>query len=367
MMKSLSASVLLMLLYGFGNPAMAWFFASDIKSDEEVILFPTTAHYDSEQALWHVPVHGWIFERETGSIWRSALASAFIRGLGITDDLASQTLFRERASMFLVDSERNKRLTVRVGGRRVTAKKSGADGHFHTVVTLPLDEVDPYESNGWLDISLVMPEGDGRSFAGRVQLVSRTGVSVISDIDDTVKVTNVLDKRAVVENTFLKPFAVVPGMEKAYARWAEQGAAFHYVSSSPWQLYPALAAFFHDVGLPPGSFHLKTYRVQDGTFFDLFASPFDSKVARVSQILAQFPERKFVLVGDSGEKDPEVYAAIYGKHGEQVLHICIRNVTGEDADAARYVETFQNVPREHWSVFEEPETLRSVALPVSQP
>lgn len=345
---------------------MALFYASDIKPDEEVILFPTTAHYDSEQALWHVPVHGWVFERETGSMWRSALASAFVRGLDIPDDVASQTLFRERARMFLVDNERNKSLTLRLDGRRVTAEKSGSNGHFHTVVSLPRNEVDPCEG-GWLDISLVLPEGDGRSFRGRVQLVSPRGVSVISDIDDTVKVTNVLDKRAVVENTFLKPFAVVPGMEKAYAQWAEQGAAFHYVSSSPWQLYPALSAFFQDVGLPSGSFHLKMFRVKDETFFDLFASPFESKVARVGQILAQFPERRFILVGDSGEKDPEVYAAVYSRYQSQVLHIYIRNVTGEDADAARYVETFKNVPRVHWSVFEEPGTLQGRALSVSQP
>ena len=42
----------------------------------------------------------------------------------------------------------------------------------------------------------------------------------------------------ILSNTLLKEFQVVEGMQDLYQEWEKQGAAFHYVSSSPWQLQP---------------------------------------------------------------------------------------------------------------------------------
>ncbi len=75
----------------------------------------------------------------------------------------------------------------------------------------------------------------------------------------------------------------------------------------------------------------------------------------------RFPHRKFFLIGDSGERDPEIYAALARKFPEQVERILIRDVTGETAEADRYKTTFIGVPRHVWTVFREPSEIK-VAL-----
>jgi phosphatidate phosphatase APP1 len=176
-------------------------------------------------------------------------------------------------------------------------------------------------------LELAGPAGERGRSNRHAQLVGAQGVSVISDIDDTVKVTQVRDKRALMANTFVNPFEAVPSMARAYTAWADGGAVFHYVSSSPWQLYPALAQFFAESGLPAGSFHLREIGLGDRSFLDLFDTPADAKVPTISAIIRRWPLRKFVLVGDSGEQDPEIYARIYREFPGNVLHIFIRNVT----------------------------------------
>ena len=357
MIKLLGMVVGTLVVYLLGARLVVAFHSSDIKADEQVVLFATAAHYDAAQSRWQVPIHGWIFDLEEDSLWRSALATAFVHGLNIHEDVAAQELFRRRARMFLVDNERNKKLTIDIAGKQVGLPKSGPNGHFTTTLSVADSDAQRHQRDGWMPLALVTPANDARSFQAQLQLVAEHGVSVISDIDDTVKHTNVRDKKAVIENTFVKPFAVVAGIEQAYTEWAKQGALFHYVSSSPWQLYPALTEFFAEVGLPAGSFYLKTFRVKDESFFDLFASPFETKVSTISGILERWPQRRFILVGDSGEKDPEVYARIYAQFPDQIVHIYIRNVTDEDGEAERCRQAFAGVPQERWTVFKDPSVL----------
>ena len=332
-------------------------FASDIKPDEDVIIFPTQAHLDRTRKNWIVPIHGWIFERENDSIWRSALANTFIEALGLEHDATRSDLFRARMSMFLVDNERNKRLRLRMANKIVTAGKTGANGHFYASLHLPVTAGGISSSDNWQAISLVMPVADPRVFRGKIQMLAPHGLSVISDIDDTIKQSNVLDKKQLLENTFTKPFVVVTGMPELYRHWQAQGAMFHYVSSSPWQLYPALNEFVQQVGLPAGSFHLKLFRVKDETAMSIFASPLETKLAIIQSILTTYPDRQFVLVGDSGEKDPEVYAQIFRQFPRQIAHIYIRNITQEDAGAERYQQTFPGIAQTKWTLFTDPAAL----------
>jgi phosphatidate phosphatase APP1 len=65
-----------------------------------------------------------------------------------------------------------------------------------------------------------------------------------------------------------------------------------------------------------------------------------------------------VLVGDSGEKDPEVYGQIAREHPAQILRIYIRDVTGDRADDARYRGAFRGIPAEKWQLFRDPVEVR---------
>jgi hypothetical protein len=139
---------------------------------------------------------------------------------------------------------------------------------------------------------------------GIVNLIDPTGISVISDIDDTIKETNIAaGARIIFRNTFLKEMQDVPGMSQVYRQWWKQGAAIHYVSNSPWQLIPSLLEFFHSHKFPPGSAHL---RLHDSVLKTYFMTPGESKRRAIDEILTDFPGRRFILVGDSGEIDMEM-------------------------------------------------------------
>ncbi|KAF9964536.1 hypothetical protein BGZ70_006314 [Mortierella alpina] len=139
---------------------------------------------------------------------------------------------------------------------------------------------------------------------GVVNLIDPEGISIISDIDDTIKETNVsAGARIILRNTFLQDMRVVPGMSEVYKQWWEQGAAIHYVSNSPWQLIPSLLEFFHTHKFPPGSAHL---RLHDSVLKTYFMEPGENKRRSIREILKDFPKRKFILVGDSGEIDMEM-------------------------------------------------------------
>ncbi len=188
-----------------------------------------------------------------------------------------------------------------------------------------------------------------------VRCSQRTGLSVISDVDDTIKVSHVRERQKLLRKTFYEP----DGMAAVYRAWATNGASFHYVSASPWQLYEPLAEFTSTNRFPAGSWHMKQFRVKDSTFLALFDSPEAYQPGVIEPMLRQFPKRRFILVGDSGERDPEIYGALARKFPEQVHRIFIRDVTGEDAKAARYEAAFRDVLVEKWRVFREPEEIQA--------
>lgn len=326
---------------------------SVIKPDEEVILFSTAAGLSEHEKVWVVTVHGWIFEREEDSAWRNGLVDGLLGWLEIGDVPVEDEPFNSRARMFLVDNERGKKPVVRIGDRRFTMEPSGANGHFRGMAILDREGSLPMQAGQWVPVTVCSDTECARKFTGAVQLVPPDGVSVISDIDDTIKISNVTDKTRLLQNTFLKEYKAVPGMSEVYRRWADNGAVFHYVSASPWQLYPVITEFLQTEKFPAGSYHMKTFRVKDRTFFDLFRSPEDAKLRVIDSILKTFPGRKFILVGDSGEKDPEIYAAAARQYPKEIRHIFIRNVEGGTSEKKRIAESLRDIPGDKWTVFDD--------------
>ncbi len=332
---------------------------SPIKSDERVVFFPTYAHLSADGATWTVRIHGWIHEPERDSVVRRAALEAFRLHLGLRSDDAETPVFQARARAFLVDNERGKEIPFLLGGQVYTTGMSEADGHFLGTVRLPAGDVQQLTArgdadDGWVPFQAITRAGDGRVFAGRVQFIGPTGLSVISDIDDTIKVSNVADRDALLYNTFVGEYEAVEGMADLYAGWAASGACFHYVSASPWQLYEPLAAFLGASGFPAGSFHLRTFRWTPESVSELFGSPAPHKRAAIESILTAFPQRHFILVGDSGQEDPETYATLAREHPEQVQRVLIRDVTGEARDSERYQTVFEDVPEDRWTIFSRP-------------
>mmetsp|Transcript_23429 Transcript_23429/g.54102 ORF Transcript_23429/g.54102 Transcript_23429/m.54102 type:complete len:435 (+) Transcript_23429:94-1398(+) len=172
------------------------------------------------------------------------------------------------------------------------------------------------------------------------------GILVISDIDDTVKVTEVYKGESqVVRNTFVNEFESVPGMAQLFSTWeSDLNASFAFVSNSPFEFQEPLAEFLTYSGFPSSTLHLrplKTPKDQRAKF----------KPDAIESILKNFPQRRVILVGDSGERDPYIYADILRNHPQQIAKIFIRQV---DASMPVNAEAFDGLPLHLWQVFQEP-------------
>lgn len=323
---------------------------------------------------------------------RSTLITGLRKYLKLKRDDEETLILKRRVGPFLVDNEKRKELSIHIGCRAIDDEdhdycrvfelpRSGKNGHFEALISISDEELETVctcdhhketsDNNGVmtncqgkdgsaiLKYQAVTEEDDDRKFKGVSHLIPPTGISVISDIDDTVKITGVGNKRALLRSTFMEEFKEVPGMSQLYRQWAtDLDAKFHFVSSSPWQLWEELAQFFDKVGFPDATFHLKPVRIKDRTLFDLWKCPIETKTSVLESILKAFPERKFLLVGDSGEKDPEVYGEIARRYPTQVQGIYIRNVTDETGKEERFNLAFEGVDPDVWALFKEPEAIR---------
>jgi hypothetical protein len=330
---------------------------SDLKRDEVVIFFPTLAQQTKNG--WMLDIHGWVYEPVRHPVSTRILGNVLGIGEEPMSALEAKT-FAQRIQLFLVDNERRKIISIRLGNKTKKLAASAANGHFKGRIDLGEAEVQNPGGGSAVTNSLLFFHTESLAegvlaVPGEIHLMRETGLSVISDIDDTIKVSQVLDRRALVRNTFCKPFEPVPRMAAVYQAWSNSAnAQFHYVSASPWQLYMPLADFMRNNGFPAGTFHLKDFRIKDQTFFDLFRSPERYKTGVIEPMLKRFPKRHFVLVGDSGERDPEIYAALARKYPRQITRVLIRDTTGEAPESERYRKAFEGLSIGLWRIFKEP-------------
>jgi len=314
--------------------------------DAAVTIYPTYGYQQDNK--WIIPLRLWVHERR---IVAEAVAGGIVAGV---NDITPEEIanFRSRSVDFLADSKSREEVTLTFDADPLDEKlqvtdsngrphKSDLNGLIEGTISLTQDRAISLlrvqqSQHGWLSLSVT---SKGHSGHGRVRLVDQEGISVISDIDDTIKVSEIpAGPEIVVRNTFLHPYRVAPEMSVRYAAW--ENASFHYVSGGPWQMYDPLAGFLvgGKAGFPEGSFHMKTVRknlLSMASWRDLTELitnselTFEQKVAQITTLMERFPRRQFILVGDSGEKDPEVYQAIRTKFPQQVREIWIRDIVND--------------------------------------
>jgi phosphatidate phosphatase APP1 len=173
---------------------------------------------------------------------------------------------------------------------------------------------------GWAPMQtraeVLVPRGDAR-------------FAVISDIDDTVLQTHVTHALRMLWVTLSgNPFTRLPfdGTTALYRALAAGVSGpdhnpFFYVSKSPWNLYEFLIEFLEYQGLPRGPVFLRDVGLHE-------TAPLDFKTTVIEELLAAYPALPFVLVGDSGERDPDIYLEIATRHPGRVPVIYIRDVGG---------------------------------------
>jgi len=325
---------------------------SPLKLDEELVFFPTSATQQLD-GQWQVPVHAWCFEQDKNSLMRLLSVKAvseLLEFMDVTEQQTRMPIFQERIQWFLMDNESNKRIHINLDDVQHSSPRSGLNGHLQ--FELPYQTTSSPASN-WLKLPMQMPSNDQRTFYAESQLIPAKGLSIISDIDDTLKPSQVLDKKQLVQNVFFKEYQAVEGMPAFFQWLANQGAYFHYLSSSPWQMYPLLKPML-DQYYPKGAVHLRHFNPSNRSFIKFFMSSEVYKTTKAINIIHRYPEHQFILIGDSGEKDPEVYARLYREFPHNIKQILIRAVEGSNLHRKRFAEVFADVPADKWKVFAEP-------------
>jgi phosphatidate phosphatase APP1 len=155
---------------------------------------------------------------------------------------------------------------------------------------------------------------------------------IISDIDDTVLQTHVtrrlkmlwvtLSGSAFTRSTFEGTSELYQALARG-STGSEQNP-FFYVSKSPWNLYDFLVEFMERQGLPRGPLLLRDIGIND-------RPPIDFKFESIALLLNQYATLQFVLIGDSGERDPDIYLEVAAKFPGRVRAIYIRKVNDDEA------------------------------------
>jgi phosphatidate phosphatase APP1 len=203
---------------------------------------------------------------------------------------------------------------------------SGDDGNFEVTLQPPQGGAFP---SGFYLVEAKVAGASGRA---RVQVVAdTTPFLVISDFDDTVAVSNVTKTAKLMENALLKDSdtqQVVPGMAAFYGCLkSPEAPAFALVSGSPVQFGSRVSDFLGRHGFPAFGVYLR----------DLGPSTLSNyKQPVIRRLLRQFPQ-PVVLVGDSGEKDPEIYSQIRDEFPGRVKAIYIRDA-GRTETASRFTD-----------------------------
>jgi len=303
---------------------------ASLEPQTEVQLYPTIGYPIERGSLWRIQVQGRICLNTVPSLAKRLMLKAFIRALELDESTAKSVLFQDRIHGFLVSPMVRERIRVSISNQQyVLSGRSKSSGLFQCRLDLPRSQLDSHR-----ECSIQWDNGI-RPISSQVFLADDTGVSVITDIDDTIKQTDVCSRRKMLRRTFAEPFTAIDGMAEIYQEWASRGAMFHYVSSSPWQIYDSLNEFLRAAEFPVGSMHLKWFRLRDELIKKWLIIRRKSKFGVINNMVKRMPYRHFVLVGDSGEKDPEMYAKIASKYPKQIVRICIRQIDANPIDAPR--------------------------------
>jgi len=326
---------------------------SDIDSDARIDFFTTGASLDRNSGQWRVPIHARVYRLVPGRVRKRLIAGTLKRLFGVVPDREAQLQFDERLGLLISDNLGDRRIVIEVAGRNHVLPPTGSDGHVRLTIDVPAADVAAAVASGRLPFKAVLGARDGRDFSGMALLVAPEGRSIISDIDDTVKITHVTDTARMLAATFAKPFESVAGMAQRYRGWAQDGAAIHYVSSTPWHLHRPLIDFLAASGFPAATMTLKQIRLKDSSIGNILADASVTKPPAIAALLRAYPGRTFVLVGDSGEKDPEIYADVMREHRDRIERIFIRNVTGARPDDERLQAAFAGLNRSRWRLFDD--------------
>ncbi|CAF3492703.1 unnamed protein product [Rotaria sp. Silwood1] len=185
---------------------------------EEMMLFPNVG-FQRKEGDWRLNLHGWRFQTSKRNKVlgesSSAAAQRMARFLATSEQIVyyNDTFQRDRLKPFMVQDEKYEKIHIMIGTKHNYTTKTDGEGQFRTSFIIPNADVQNLKqtvnNNQVIGYKAIGDNAD--VWQGQIHLLERHGLSVISDIDDTIKISEVVDKIRLVANTFIHGFRVVEG------------------------------------------------------------------------------------------------------------------------------------------------------------
>lgn len=189
-------------------------------------------------------------------------------------------------------------------------------------------EVDVQLSPGWHTAVL---RAEGTEPAEALIQVIAPGVKfgIVSDIDDTVMVTALPRPFLALWNTFVlseRARMATPGMAVLLDRLTIEhpDAPVIYLSTGPWNAAPTLARFLTRNMYPKGALLLTDWGLTQDRWF---RSGQDHKHRNLERLAQEFPDMRWLLIGDNGQHDEAIYSAFAAGNPDKVAAIAIRQLS----------------------------------------
>ena len=292
-----------------------------------------------------------VTHRGYGTPHRLHLQARVLEARGVTPGTVTDPWWRN------VEAAYRRFVSLEIPGAVVHATVDGQTVEAHTdiegYVQFELNNPRP-SAYGWrqVEVDLLAPLAPGQQSCTATGAVlvpdPRAEFGVISDVDDTVLHTGLTERAGMLRTTLLHnastrlPFAGVA----AFYRALHEGSGavtrpIFYVSGSPWNLYDMIEKFLVAQGIPPGPLFLKDWGIDEHKFIREDTKRY--KGERIDMLLRTYPDLDFVLIGDSGQEDPEIYADVIERWPKRINAVYIRDVTRDPLRDSAVRELFETL------------------------
>lgn len=335
-------------------------FFTNVNPDTDYVWILDTTAYQNRLGRWKAELVAAYFVKNSGKDI-SQLVAWVSEKIGLADDEQARATVAQRLQPFADAILPAHAVEIDLNGLKTRLGPSGRDGISSDELAIPGTDYKDGQVNKFQAVN-----AEATSF--NITFAKPKGWAVLSDIDDTIKKTLTSSPVGILTTTFAEQPEPIKGMPELYRHMAQKldNPPFWYLSASPYNLYPFLRNF-REQYYPNGTMILRdaSWMNLAGFLANLTQGTQAYKVDRIEKVHGWFPKRKFILIGDSTQTDPESYGEAYRKFGKSWIGaIYIRKVTGvAEMDEGkkncpeRFEKAFKGVPKEVWYVFEEAQEL----------
>jgi len=231
-------------------------------------------------------------------------------------------------------------------------------GDFDTFVVLP-NQQGLKQGNLTIDLQRLNVYAQNASLGNATSyLVPSTGLTIVSDIDDILRITKIYEPKEGLLNSFARPFVPWENMPDVYANWSRTipGFHFHYLTTTPEQVTRNYMEFIYKT-YPGGSFDTRPLNFSD------VSATLKIRKFLLTKVMQTFPKRKFILIADTSNSDVmSAYPEVALEYPGQVQCIWLRNTSSTDAGDKFPYDTskFKDLNTNSYMFFNVPDDIKGL-------